>query len=197
MRSYSVCPLGRLVSRSVVPSRSTCVPWQVAARPSFPRPNAIPSSGWTTSRLAIVHRGHLGGSHVLAAVNSTAVNAGARVPLRPCLRLRVPTQKGASGPSVFDSEDPPRCLPPARVPSSGGTGLPFSTSSPALGVFGSFDSGHPDGRPMVSHGVWIRVSLISEVEHLFICLSAVRMSSSEKCLFQLFVWQKTFYKKFI
>ena len=132
---------------------------------------------------------HLDCLRLLAIVNNASVNRGMRISLQTLLAILfgyIPRSgiSGSYGSSIFNF------LKYCHTVFHGGCTILHShhqctripTSYPCQHLFLFFDSSHPNGCEVVSHGGFdLYFSMINDIKHLFICLLAL-CTYLEECL---------------
>ena len=133
--------------------------------------------------------GHLGGFHVLAIVNSAAMNMWVHVSLLSRVLSRYMPKSGIAGSygsSMYRFLRYLQTVLHSTFPPTVQEGSLFSTTPPAL-VCGLINDGHSDWCEVISRGSFdLHFSNNQALEHFFMCLLAICISSLEKCLFRSF-----------
>ena len=139
--------------------------------------------------------GHLSCFHALATVNSAVMNNGMHVSFSILVSSGYMPRSGMSGsygaflPSFLRNLHTvihSGCINLHSPPTVQEHSL-FSSPSPAFIVCRLFDDGHSYWCKVIPHCSFdLHFSNNDYIEHLFMCLSAIYMSSLEKCLFRSF-----------
>ena len=134
---------------------------------------------------------HLGCFHVLAIVNSAAMNIGVHVSFQIIVFPRYMPRSGIAGwygNSIFSFLRNLHTIFHSGcnvIPTNSVEEFPFLHTLSSICFCGLFNDGHSDQCEVVLTAVLICISpIIRDVEHLPICLLFICMSSLEKCLFR-------------